>query len=788
MAVLLLLGPVAAGQDIAREALTLLRARCIACHGANQQMGGVRFDQRASVQSKAGKIVPMITSGVNGRVMPPSGPRLSPEQVATIRAWVDAGAPWTDTSSESSVPSHSHWSFRPVQRPPTPSVGNSKWVRNPIDAFVLARLEREGLTPAPEADAPTLIRRLSLDLTGLPPVRGEAMEGLIDRLLSSPHFGEKWARHWLDLARYADSDGYEQDSIRPHAWRYRDWVIGALNRNMPFDQFTIEQLAGDFLPGSTLEQKTATGFHRNTLTSREGGIDVDQLRAEQVGDRAETVATTWLGLTFTCARCHDHKYDPITQKDYYSLYAFFNTAEELNYEDPAPGELGPYLRRLPEYQRKIFDIRKKYQVDELQPKWEAEVLRAMKDPQERLEWTQVLDYVRVYVDHGHEFLRTDPRKRTPKQAHALMRVFLKYPGPLTAMPDAKGIRFGEGFQALEDLDAAYPALSQIPAIAEMTAAPKTYIHLRGDFRNKGAEVQPDTPAILPPFGAPRNRLGLARWLVSSSNPLTPRVAVNRIWQELFGSGLVPTSEDFGTRGDPPSHPELLDWLAAEFVESGWDVKHMIRLIAESATYRQSSRVRPELESKDPANRLLARQNRLRLSAELIRDSALSASGLLNTAVGGKSVRPPMPVGMTKVAYRMKWPESEGVDRYRRGLYIFFQRSVPYPQLMAFDAPTSLVSCSRRERSSTPIQALNLLNDPVFVEAAEALAFRLRRAEAATDGERIRYGFELCLNRVPNQTELDALLTWVEKAAARGADPWTGLASMLLNLDEFITRE
>jgi hypothetical protein len=786
--VVLLLAASASAQDLPRDAVSLLRARCVPCHGANQQMGGVRFDQRASIQSKADKILPMITTGVNGRMMPPSGQRLSTEQIALIRAWLDAGMPWADAAPDSAAPSQAHWSFRPVARPAVPSVRNSKWIRNPIDAFVLARLEREGLTPAPEAHERTLIRRLSLDLIGLPPAPGETMEGLTDRLLSSPHFGEKWARHWLDLARYADSDGYEQDSIRPHAWRYRDWVIGAFNRNIPFDRFTIEQLAGDLLPGSTLEQKTATGFHRNTLTSREGGIDVDQLRAEQVNDRTETVATTWLGLTFTCARCHDHKYDPITAKDYYSLYAFFNTAEEVNHHDPAPGELGPFLRRLPEYQQKTAEIRKKYHVDELQPKWEAEVLRAMKDPQERLEWTQVLDYVRVYVDHGHEILRIDPAKRSPKQTHAILRVFLKYPGPLTAMPDAKGISFGKGFQELEDLDAAYPALSEIPAIAEPTTGRKTWVHVRGDFRNKGAEVQPSTPAILPPIGDRRDRLGLARWLVSPSNPLTSRVAVNRMWQELFGTGIVATSEDFGTRGDPPSHPELLDWLAAEFIESGWDVKHMLRLMVESATYRQSSNARPELQTKDPSNRFLARQNRLRLPAELVRDAALSASGLLNTAVGGRSARPPMPPGAAQVAYRMKWPESEGPDRYRRGLYTFFQRSVPYPQLMAFDAPTSLVSCSRRERSTTPIQALNLLNDPVFFEAAEALAFRMQREAPQHDRSRIEHAFNLTLNRAPSQTELDTLLTWVDKARTRDADPWTGLASILLNLDEFITRE
>jgi hypothetical protein len=786
---LLLLGALAAiAQDLARDALEVVRTRCVACHGPNQQMGGLRFDQRASVQAKAGNLVAIITSGLNGRVMPPSGPRLTAQQVARIKEWVDAGLPWSDGPAVAPAPAHGHWSFRPIARPPVPEVRNTDRIRNPIDKFVLARLERDGFSPAPQAGELALIRRISLDLTGLPPHPGEALDGLVDRLLTSPHFGEKWARHWLDLARYADSDGYEQDGVRPHAWRYRDWVIRALNRNMPFDQFTIEQIAGDLLPNATLEQRTATGFQRNTLTSREGGIDVEQIRAEQVGDRAETVANTWLGLTFTCARCHDHKYDPITTRDYYSLYAFFNSAEEVNHDDPAPGELGPYLRRLPEYSKKVAALRAKYRVDELEPLWEAEVLRAMKDPQERLEWTQVLDYVRVYVDHGHDILRTPPEQRTPKQAHAMMRVFLKYPGPLTAMTDAKGISFGTGFQALEELDTAYPALSEIPALAEMASAPKTHVHVRGDFRNQGFEVQPDTPAILPAMTGPRNRLGLASWLVSPSNPLTARVAVNRIWQELFGAGLVTTSEDFGTRGDAPVHTELLDWLAAEFIESGWDLKHMIRLMVESATYRQSSAIRPELYAKDPANRLLARQNRFRLPAELIRDAALTASGLLNPVIGGRSVRPPMPEAMTKVAYRMRWPESEGADRYRRGLYIFFQRSVPYPQLMAFDAPASLVSCSRRERSTTPIQALNLLNDPVFVEAAEALAFRIRREAPGNASEKIRHAFQLCLNRAPRPEEVDELSLWVEKAKARGSDPWTGIATILLNLDEFLTRE
>lgn len=781
-ALLLLAALSAPCQDIAREALTLLGSRCAACHGASQQMGGIRFDQQASVRAKADRLVPILTTGSNGRFMPPSGPRFTATEVAIVRKWIDAGLPWTEVRPEATQP---HWAFRRVLRPPVPTTRHTGWVRNPIDAFVLARLEKEGVAPSPEADPHTLIRRLSLDLTGLLPAPNETLRDLSSRLLESPHFGEKWARHWLDIARYADSDGYEQDSVRPHAWRYRDWVINALNRNLPFDQFTTEQIAGDLLPNATLAQKTATGFHRNTLTSREGGIDVDQLRAEQVSDRAETVATTWLGLTFICTRCHDHKYDPLTQRDYYSLYAFFNNAMEVNYSDPAPGELGPYLRRLPAYQQRIAEIRRKYQVDKLQPKWEAEVLRAMNNPRERLEWTQVLDYVRVYVDHGHEILRTEPSKRTPKQAHAMLRVFLKYPGPLTAIPEAKGVRFGGGFQELEDLDAANPALSEIPAIAESANPRTTHIHVRGDFRSPGAEVQPNTPAILPPLDGPRNRLSLARWLVSRDNPLTARVIINRMWQELFGTGLVSTSEDFGTRGEAPSHPELLDWLAAEFMESGWNTKHMLRLMVESATYRQSSKIRPELQSKDPANRLLARQNRFRLPAELVRDSALEASGLLHTAVGGRSIRPPMPVGATQVAYRMKWPESEGAERYRRGLYILMQRSVPYPQLMAFDAPNGLTSCSRRERSTTPLQALNLLNDPVFTEAAQALAFRLR---SEPEDRRLDRAFAICLNREPSQVERDAMLTWIGQAKSRGADPWTGLATILLNVDEFLTRE
>lgn len=748
--------------------------------------------------------------------MPPAGPRLPSAEIETLRRWIDHGAPWPDDTATVSEtrPRSAHWAFQPIRKPDLPTVNDTAWPRNAIDRFVLARLESENVRPSPEADSPALARRLHFDLIGLPPASGPVPDAaMVTRLLASEHFGEKWARPWLDLARYADSDGYEQDQFRPHAWRYRDWVIRAFNRNMPFDRFTLEQIAGDLLSGAGIEEKTATGFHRNTLTSREGGIDVEQLRTEQVSDRTATVGTVWLGLTLECTRCHDHKYDPITQREFYEFYAFFDSSREVNHPAPVEGEVGPYLRTRPEYERRYSEIREKHRVPEFQPKWEQEVLKAIAAPAERVEWTQVADYLKVYQDYGQDILKTPASQRTFRQSHDLTRVFLKYPGPLEAWPETKGAKFTEGFRKLEELDAEYPGMSETPAIEDLPEPRKTHLFIRGDFRNPGIEVQPATPAALHPFvpDGPANRLALARWLVSRDNPLTARVTVNRIWQELFGRGLVATPEDFGTRGDRPTHPELLDWLAAEFVDSGWNVKHIIRLIVESATYRQSSRIREELVSRDPLNTLLARQSRFRLQAELIRDCALSAAGLLNPAVGGRSFFPPMPKGLTKVAYRAReWKESQGPERYRRGVYAFFWRSVPHPQLMNFDAPNSLVTCARRERSTTPLQALNLLNDPVFHEAAQALALRILNQPGDLDA-RVTRAFEVCLNRPPKAEELTALEQYYFRkrqrlerdatlvaqqfpgAAAAGTDPaeaaaWSGVASVLLNLDEFITRE
>ncbi len=816
--------------DFVRDVEPLFQKRCSGCHGAARQLSGLRLDRKADAlrggysgaviapgNAQGSRLLRLVTAA-EGVKMPPAGPRLTAAEVDVLRRWIDSGAPWPERaeSAAKARPRPAHWAFQPVRRPAVPAVRNANWPRNPIDRFVLARLEQEGVAPSPPADSRTLIRRLHLDLTGLPPAP-EASSGAAEetaaRLLDAPHFGEKWARHWLDLARYADSDGYEQDQFRPHAWRYRDWVIRAFNRNLPFDQFTVQQIAGDLLPGSTLDDKTATGFHRQTLTSREGGLDTEQLRTEQVADRVATVGAAWLGLTLECARCHDHKYDPISQRDFYQLYAFFNSADEVNHLAPAEGEMGPYLQQRPEYERRFRGILSAYRVAELQPPWEREVRAAIADPAARLEWTQVADYVKVYQDHGHAILHTPAERRTFRQAHDLTRVFLKYPGPLASWPEAKGVNFSQGFEKLEQLDADLPGLSEVPALAERDTPRRTHIFLRGDFRSPGIEVGPDVPAALPPLppGAPRNRLSLARWLVGRDQPLTARVTVNRVWQELFGRGLVATSEDFGTRGDLPSHPELLDWLAAEFMDSGWNFKRLVRLIVESATYRQSSRTREDLLSRDPANTLLARQQRLRLPAELIRDSALAASGLLHPSIGGRSFFPPMPVGLLKVAYRSReWRVSEGPERYRRTLYAFFWRSVPHPQRMNFDAPDTLTTCSRRQRSTTPLQALNLLNDPEFHEAAQALAARVMR-ERAELSARLTRVVELALSRPPQADEM-ALLTryYVRKrqrleqdpalgvrqfpgAAAADLDPaeasaWAGVASVVLNLDEFITRE
>ena len=474
----------------------------------------------------------------------------------------------------------------------------------------------------------------------------------MDRLLASPHYGEKWARYWLDLARYADSDGYEKDRSRPWAWRYRHWVIDALNRDMPFDQFTIEQLAGDLLPNRNLDTLVATGFHRNTLTNREGGTDPEQFRDEQVLDRATTLGTVWLGLTVGCAQCHNHKYDPISQKEFYQLSAFFNTQEEVNIEAPLPGELGPYLAARPEYDRKRQALLEEYKIPENLADWESKLRESALHPG--------ITTIGISLTASSRTPWTTPARCSSWIPPSAARCSRTPCWTCSSAPAATSIgkehcealKLAEVRTKLNALAAKLPPVSYAPVLLENDTPPKTYIHVKGDWREHGAEVQPGTLAVLPPHARRRKptRLALAHWLVSPENPLTSRVAVNRIWQEFFGRGIVRTTEDFGTQGDRPTHPELLDWLASEFMQRGWSMKQMVRLMVTSATYRQSSNARPELAAKDPENTLLARQSRLRLPAELIRDEALDAGGLLDLRIGGPSVRPPQPKGVAELSY------------------------------------------------------------------------------------------------------------------------------------------
>jgi len=815
--------------NFARDIEPVLEKHCLVCHGPQQQMSGLRLDQKeaalkggASGQDikpgdSAGSRLIRLVTGADGKVMPPVGARLSAAEIELLRAWIDQGAPW-------SAGTGGHWAFQKIQRPEPPAVRDRAWARNAIDNFVLARLEKEGIAPSPEAGKATLIRRLSLDLTGLPPTpeevanflqdsRPDAYERVVDRLLDSPHYGEKWARYWLDVARYADSDGYEKDRARPWAWRWRHWVIDALNHDMPFDEFTTEQLAGDLLPNRNIDTLVATGFNRNTLTNREGGTDPEQFRDEQVLDRAATLGTVWLGLTVGCAQCHNHKFDPISQKEFYQLTAFFNTQEEANIPAPLAGELGPYLAARPDYDQKRKALLEEYKIPAVEKDWEDKLRYAQQHPTEHDDWIFAYGEFTHTVDNAKKVLFTDPAKRSEVQQNAMLDVFLGSCGNLFPKQYCKDLKLDELRPKLDGLSAKASKISYAPVLLENDTPPKTYVHIKGDWRDHGEEVGPGTLAVLPPLGAEKpTRLALARWLMAPENPLTARVAVNRIWQELFGRGIVNTSEDFGTQGDRPSHPELLDWLATEYRNRGWSMKQMVRLMVTSASYRQESKARPELDARDPDNTLLARQSRLRLAAEAVRDETLYAAGLLDLRIGGPSVRPAQPKGVAELSYggSVKWVESTGADRYRRGLYILFQRTVPYPQLMTFDAPNSNLSCTRRERTNTPLQALNLMNDPVFFEAAQGLAYRVMQESSGAFRDRLNYAYDVTLGRAPSAHEAERMGKYFDETLRHlGESPqtvsalfpnqiagvpqidaaaWVELSRVLLNLDEFITRE
>jgi hypothetical protein len=813
--------------DFSREIAPIFTKKCQGCHGSAQQMAGLRVDDVAAMRERKvvvpGKgsespLLQRIASDKPGFRMPPAGPRLSPAEVDVIRLWIDGGA--AAPASHTAKPGrHPHWAFQPIVRPKPPTVQRDGWTGNPVDAFILSRLSAEKLQPSAEASKATLLRRVSLDLTGLPPTprdieqfladtRPDAYEHAVERLLASPHYGEKWARHWLDLARYADSDGYEKDLVRPYAWRYRNWVIDALNSDMPYDRFVLEQLAGDLIPNATVEQRVATGFHRNVLTNREAGVDRTEARFEQNVNRTNTVATVFLGLTAGCAQCHNHKYDPISQREYYGLFAYSANLEEHDIDAPLPGELGPWLRARPEYEKQRAALLSEYGVRELQATYESKLKQAVEKPGEDLEWDFQVTELKANIDSAVKILYTPADKRDRRASERMTNRFIRVIGPEFNRDKPLVAKLKELREKLSKLDSGHTPITEAMTIREDGTPPQTYLAVGGDYKNKGDTVDAGVPAVL--GGArPKDRLEFARWLMSTDNPLTARVAVNRIWGEFFGRALVRTTEDFGTQGEKPSHPELLDWLAAEFRESGWSMKHMHRLIVTSATYRQSSAARDELKTIDPENRLLARQSRLRLPAELVRDSALAAGGLLNTAIGGRSVRPPQPKGVAELGYAnsVKWVESEGPDRYRRGLYIHFQRTTPYPMLMSFDAPDSTVACTRRARSNTPLQALNLLNDPVFVEAAQGLAFRVL---TEAPGDRIDYAYRMTLGRAPSTLEKQRFAAYLETQKRiladdaeavdllmpappdgvdrRDAALWAAASRVLLNLDEFITRE
>ncbi len=820
---LLVVGPAGAADpvDYLRDVKPILAKNCYACHGAEKQRSGLRLDTAASLlqggnagpaavpgKSADSLIIKAVTGADDVKAMPPKGARLTPAQVASLRAWIDGGAkaPANEAPQVVAVKS-SHWAFQAPVRPALPRVKGGGRALNPIDRFVLARLEREGIAPSPEADRVTLIRRVTLDLTGLPPTPAEvdafladdspgAYEKLVDRLLASPHYGERWGRWWLDQARYADSNGYSIDAARS-IWPYRDWVIRALNRDMPFDQFTVEQLAGDLLPNATQEQKVATGFHRNTQINQEGGIDVEQFRVESIIDRVNTTGVVWLGLTIGCCQCHDHKFDPITQREYYQLFAFLNNADEPTLELGTPAEVA---------QRKAARSRIAALQKQLKPL----------DPtsaagEDRWEKNLTTDLRKLLTPDVQAVLNVVENGRTPEQKEILSQAYRKtdqarhvvltfgMESPLAKAANLHiGLRRIELDKQLTALRAAAPAGPTTMVLQERKVPRTTQVLLGGDFTRKGAAVSPGVPAVLPPLEAhgPRpvglSRLDLARWLVDAKNPLTARVIVNRVWQHYFGLGLVETDNDFGTQGAPPSHPELLDWLATEFLRRGWSLKAMHRLIVTSATYRQSSKARPDLTTVDARNRLLARQVRLRLEAEFVRDVALEASGLLSHKVGGPGIFPPQPDGLYRFTQIDKhWRPNVGPDRYRRGLYTYFWRSAPHPSLTVFDAPDASSTCTRRNRSNTPLQALTLLNDQGQFEFAQALAARVLREAGPDDAGRLRYAFRLCLARPPSGREQQRLGELLARRRAEAASPdeaWLTVARVLLNLDEFITRE
>jgi len=992
-----------------RDVRPILSDRCFLCHGPDAKNKNIplRLDVEAEAKKRVitpGKpeqslLIQRVTAEKTAMKMPPihTGLKLSETEVETLRLWIAQGARW-----------QKHWSLIPPSRPVSPDVRSRGWVRNPIDRFVLARLEREGLKPSPEASKETLLRRVSLDLTGIPPTVAEidafladgsagAYETAVDRLLGSPRYGERMAIRWLDAARYADTNGYQFDGERV-MWRWRDWVIEAFNRNLPFNQFTVEQIAGDLVPNATLDQKIATGFNRNHRGNTEDGIVPEEYAVEYVVDRLETTSTVFLGLTLGCTRCHNHKYDPFTQKEFYQLFAYFNNVPEfgraMKYGNsppliPAPTkeqqqELASIEAKIREQEQRLDRDRGRIDAAQKQWEWQAAGWERYWWPESALEqwipfepagytaperlgmagkfdgnrmsefagaaafdiddrfslsaWvfgeeipegavmTRMADQPKgkgfgVYIEGGRvhvhitsNFADDAIRMETEPliQAKRWHQVTMTYDGSVQAAGvkvyvDGKPVetkvlldtlyrpfrnagrvyretfRVGGGgarkFKGWIDdvlvysrvLDPAeVEVISLGRSVAEIVRKPAadrgvveqrmldwfyrenedpwrrlldlrlekdklertfpttmvmaespvkkdTHFLIRGAYDKKGDKVEPGVPGELPQFpaGVPNDRLGFARWLVDPAHPLTARVAVNRFWQMYFGTGLVKTTEDFGTQGEWPSHPELLDWLATEFVRTTWDVKAMQKLIVTSAAYRQSSKGGPEVMQRDPDNRLLARGPRHRLPAEMIRDQALHVAGLLQEKLGGPSVKPYQPAGLWNdlAMQDMYYVQSKGPDLYRRSLYTFWKRTIAPPMMMTFDAANREACVVRDSRTNTPLQALNLMNDVTFLEAARFVGQRMMKEGGNAVEDRLRYGFRLVTGRRPLAAEVEVLRSSLQyhldyfadedrarkyldqgdsKAdaalASRELASYASVASLLLNLDEVVSKE
>jgi hypothetical protein len=831
-----LLSPVLAAEavDFGRTIRPLLAEKCFQCHGldAENRETDLRLDTKeglfSEVDSGGIAVVPgdpsksvvyqrLVVEDEDQRMPPADSKQLTLEEIDLVKNWIESGATWQQ-----------HWSLVAPQRPTAPKVSDAAWPRNELDHFVMARLDREGLKPSPAADKLTLLRRATLDLTGLPPTLEEAenfladqseqaYERVVDRLLKSPHYGEHMGRYWLDAARYGDTHGLHLDNFR-QIWPYRDWVIKAFNANMSFDQFTIEQLAGDLLPNATLDQKIATGFNRCNVTTSEGGVIPQEYYVHYTNDRVATTSTVWMGISMGCVTCHEHKFDPFVMKDFYQLFAFFNSLDgpvmDGNRQDTAPvvkiataqqeSELSSLDKRISELSNVMTSLIA--EVDQAQLKWEAQ-LRAGAAAKPDL------------PDEIVKLAQIAPQERNDDQQKKIRDHYRHHVSTHEPLVHAR-----EELVSLQKRRTELDKLLPTTLVWKETAEPKpAHILTRGAYDKKGEQVYRNTPAALPPLqplpeGSTPTRLHLARWLVSPEHPLTARVTVNRFWQQYFGIGIVETTEDFGSQGAPPSHPQLLDWLAVDFRESGWDVKRLQKMIVMSATYRQSSRVAPGMVERDAANRLLARGPRFRVDAEVIRDTALAISGLLVPKIGGPSVKPYQPPGIwNAVGYTdsntAKFTRDSGDALYRRSMYTFWKRTAPPPTMSTLDAPSRENCTVRRSRTNTPLAALALMNDEQFVEASRAFAQLAMTAGGETEEERATYAFRLALTRQPSDAELAVLLDVYRSNLARfqadketatklinigeskpdeNLDPselaaWTMIGNLILNLDETVTK-